>query len=398
MQNKIDNPFVKSNHRLEHLENLLNTSKYLRDCKKCSEIDLHLHSNYSDGFWTPSGLIYNAWKKGIKTLSLTDHDTFEGIEEAFDAVRMCNELTSSQIDFIPGIEISTNYFFQQATTRIKKEIHILGYWPGITKEEFQMMIGSMSYRDRAYLSAFQRNRILRIFEMIKIFNSELVHEISSLKRLAKIKRPVISDETVARGLRQSLAPGRLLTSTGIFQVCDLFRQDRIEEIQDERFSDEYLECLNEAFIDFKSAKDVVNAFFDKREPSAQIGYIGMTESPEWAVQFIRSLGGIAVLAHPVRYLESCDSLIPILIENGLHGIEIYSDHCKSAHKALELAENMKKKYPKLIHTAGSDCHGHSLDSRIDYTPHNKLGLTPELNSILPAREELIPKKRLNYLR
>ena len=45
-------------------------------------IDLHMHSTYSDGICTPAELVACAKQKGLSALSLTDHDTIDGLEEA----------------------------------------------------------------------------------------------------------------------------------------------------------------------------------------------------------------------------------------------------------------------------------------------------------------------------
>src|SRR5690606_34098842 len=63
-------------------------------------IDLHLHSTASDGALTPSQLVRRAHERGIRTLSLTDHDTLDGLGEA---QRAAAEL---EMTLIPGIELS----------------------------------------------------------------------------------------------------------------------------------------------------------------------------------------------------------------------------------------------------------------------------------------------------
>ena len=76
-------------------------------------IDLHTHTTASDGQYTPSELVTMAKEKNIELLSITDHDTVSGLKEAVEAAHRCN------IDFIPGIEISTH---------MGVEIHILGFY------------------------------------------------------------------------------------------------------------------------------------------------------------------------------------------------------------------------------------------------------------------------------
>ena len=76
-------------------------------------IDLHVHSTYSDGTYTPEELILLAKKANLVAISLTDHDTISGIESAILAGE------KYQIQVIPGIELSAKYK--------DKDIHILGY-------------------------------------------------------------------------------------------------------------------------------------------------------------------------------------------------------------------------------------------------------------------------------
>ncbi len=80
-------------------------------------IDLHMHSVYSDGTSTPAELVTYAKQKGLSALSLTDHDTIDGLEEA----RLCCK--KEGIHFINGIEI--NSFFTLNSKRVN--IHVLGY-------------------------------------------------------------------------------------------------------------------------------------------------------------------------------------------------------------------------------------------------------------------------------
>ena len=45
-------------------------------------IDLHIHSEYSDGSWSPREIVEDSMKKGLKIISITDHDVLAGYEEA----------------------------------------------------------------------------------------------------------------------------------------------------------------------------------------------------------------------------------------------------------------------------------------------------------------------------
>ena len=67
-------------------------------------VDLHVHSNKSDGSFTPSELVDMAIAKGLTAFALTDHDTTAGVKEA---VAYGQE---KDIEVIPGIEFSTEYY------------------------------------------------------------------------------------------------------------------------------------------------------------------------------------------------------------------------------------------------------------------------------------------------
>lgn len=75
-------------------------------------VDLHVHSNASDGTLTPSEVVCLAKNTGLCAMALTDHDTVEGVAEALAAGR------EKDMEVIPGVELSCAY--------ITKEIHIVG--------------------------------------------------------------------------------------------------------------------------------------------------------------------------------------------------------------------------------------------------------------------------------
>ncbi len=68
-----------------------------------SSIDLHSHSDCSDGALAPAALIERAAGRGVRTLALTDHDTVEGLDEAQRAAREC------AIELVTGVEISVTW-------------------------------------------------------------------------------------------------------------------------------------------------------------------------------------------------------------------------------------------------------------------------------------------------
>lgn len=77
-------------------------------------IDLHSHTNQSDGTSTPAQLADEARRVGIECLAITDHDTFEGYDQAVPRAR------ETGLELICGIELSTKLRGQTA--------HLLGYF------------------------------------------------------------------------------------------------------------------------------------------------------------------------------------------------------------------------------------------------------------------------------
>ena len=75
-------------------------------------VDLHVHSDASDGTFTPTQVVELAKNAGLDAIALTDHDTTAGVDEALEAAHHLN------IEVIPGIEVSSSF---DGT-----EIHILG--------------------------------------------------------------------------------------------------------------------------------------------------------------------------------------------------------------------------------------------------------------------------------
>jgi 3',5'-nucleoside bisphosphate phosphatase len=76
--------------------------------------DLHTHSDRSDGTLRPAEVMALAAQRDLAGVALTDHDTFDGLEEA--------ATTASELglDFVPGVEFSAEYD--------DASLHILGYW------------------------------------------------------------------------------------------------------------------------------------------------------------------------------------------------------------------------------------------------------------------------------
>lgn len=91
-----------------------------------SYVDLHMHTTASDGVYGPTDLMRRCKELGLRAVALTDHDTTDGIEEAYAAAQKLD------LEFIPGIEINTDVS--------GGEVHVLGYYIEYQRPAFQAMI------------------------------------------------------------------------------------------------------------------------------------------------------------------------------------------------------------------------------------------------------------------
>ena len=89
-----------------------------------AKVDLHLHTLASDGRLTSTQLVRLVAKHGLETISITDHDSTEGLAEAYEAAKDFPHLR-----IIPGIEMSADI--------PGDEVHILGYFLDYHDEQFQ---------------------------------------------------------------------------------------------------------------------------------------------------------------------------------------------------------------------------------------------------------------------
>lgn len=109
-------------------------------------VDLHIHSNCSDGKYSPLEIIELAKSADMNVIGITDHDSVDALEEAISTGK------KNGIEVIPGIEFSTDLS--------GKEIHILGYF--------------IDYRNPVlidYINTMRDNRWVRLEKMVEKLNS-----------------------------------------------------------------------------------------------------------------------------------------------------------------------------------------------------------------------------------
>lgn len=142
MEEYEDNLAIETLNRI-YLDKVINP---YRKSKKI--IDMHTHTNYSDGDLSPQELIKLAIDKRIGTLAITDHDTIEGIK-TID--RNSDLIVDSGIKIINGIELSAKTY--------KGRMHILGY--GIDLNDKELNKKMIDLKDNSI------NSLLSIMEQIK---------------------------------------------------------------------------------------------------------------------------------------------------------------------------------------------------------------------------------------
>ena len=92
-------------------------------------VDLHTHSNKSDGSYSPTELVDYAITKGLSAVALTDHDTIDGLAEAVSHADKLAQENLTSIEVVPGIEFSTK--------QDDKDVHIVGLYIAYDDPDFR---------------------------------------------------------------------------------------------------------------------------------------------------------------------------------------------------------------------------------------------------------------------
>jgi predicted metal-dependent phosphoesterase TrpH len=152
------------------------------------KFEIHMHSTFSDGEFSPTRLVDIARGNGVSVLCLTDHDTFEGIPEFMAAAK------AEEISAFPGIEITVRYR--------GFNLHLLAYFESIESlsDELSHEVMKMaSKRERR-----MRELIYRVNEVIpEKFRGTIEYE--NVRRAAEgvLARPHLAKEMVRLGVVSS---------------------------------------------------------------------------------------------------------------------------------------------------------------------------------------------------
>ncbi len=143
-----------------------------------TKADLHIHTTYSDGAYSPLEIVDKAYKAGLNIISITDHDSLDGIKEATIYAK------GKGIEVIPGLELSTDID--------EKEIHLLAYFIDYENEELLK-----------YLKFFREERFFRAKRIIKKLRhlgiSITIDDVLYRAKNSAIGRPHIANALVDLG-------------------------------------------------------------------------------------------------------------------------------------------------------------------------------------------------------
>ena len=259
-------------------------------------VDLHVHSSYSDGSFSPKELVEYALTHNISAFALTDHDSVSGLDEAISHAEMLSgkvcaaNPAGNTVEVISGIEFSTEYE--------GRDIHVVGLFIDYKSEHFQN-----------YITSFVESREIRNKKMCRLLKERGI-DITYDKLKEAFPDAVITRAHYARFLTDNGYTGSMKEAF-------------------ERYVGDYAPC------------------FVPREKV----------TPAQAVRLIREASGIPVLAHPTLYRMNSarlEQLVRELKAAGLLAIEgIYATYTPAETREIHA---IAVKYGLAV-SGGSDFHG-----------------------------------------
>ena len=151
------------------------------------KIDLHIHTTYSDGVFSPERVVDAAIDAGLDAIALTDHDNVLSHNIAIDyANEIAKKNGTKPLEIIRGVEVNTLYK--------GFEIHILGYFMDANNSDFQEMMKTQ-----------QKARIEQTQAIIELLNKKagIAIKFDDVKKLVaqggSIGRPHIAKAITVKG-------------------------------------------------------------------------------------------------------------------------------------------------------------------------------------------------------
>ena len=142
-------------------------------------VDLHIHSNYSDGAFSPQELLRRASEAKLVAIAIADHDSVAGVNEGISAGSLLN------IDVLPAVELSVQF-------KSWEDIHLLGYGIDVTDSQFLDKLNS--FRDR------REHRNIDILERVNDMLADENETPIALSEVLAFTRDTIGRPHIARAL------------------------------------------------------------------------------------------------------------------------------------------------------------------------------------------------------
>ncbi|MFH1282396.1 MAG: PHP domain-containing protein [bacterium] len=161
-------------------------------------IDLHIHTNYSDGAFSPEQTVEHAYKIGLGAISIVDHDTTDGLDQA---IRIGEK---NYLEVVPGIELSADALDSKC-----QEVHILGYFINWKQQAFQNKLTTI--REARWLRA---KKILKKLGKLGLnLSMEDILQYSNIQSVGRLHvAKALMNKKLTKNVREAfdkfLSPGR----------------------------------------------------------------------------------------------------------------------------------------------------------------------------------------------
>ncbi len=142
-------------------------------------IDLHIHSNCSDGAFSPTELVQRASSEGLIAVAIADHDSVAGVAEGVAAGLTCG------IEVIPAVELSVQF-------KTWQDVHLLGY--GMDWSDTRFLQKLNGFRER------REHRNIEILERVNEMLGEEGRAPVDLSEVLAFARDAIGRPHIARAL------------------------------------------------------------------------------------------------------------------------------------------------------------------------------------------------------
>lgn len=128
--------------------------------------DLHIHTYYSDGVFSPEKIVDTALEVGLDVIALTDHDNVLSYDVAKNHLKSLGK--EDKLEIIQGVEINTLYK--------NYEIHILGYFMDAENDDFKKLL--QTQQDARIEQTQEIITLLSRKEGIKIKYEDIVKQVA----------------------------------------------------------------------------------------------------------------------------------------------------------------------------------------------------------------------------